>query len=185
MTDEELIAGMARGDERAVKYLYRHLLPPIFTWLCTKVPPQEAEDITQAAVLSELRRRPTIPLRLDKATYATYLRRICYHLLLKYFRDKKRTGSVTPELLAVLSEEAAIEKELESIDLQQRLDDAFAALDPNCRKLLKQYLILGKSLRSLAEEWDVNYATLRQRAVRCAKKLRGLLGDDPRNSDNP
>lgn len=180
MTDKAIINGLARRDPVTVSHLYTSYRPSLIktmtNWGATI---EEAEDIFQEALRSELSIRPKQDLQLEKATYKTYLRAICWRQYGKLCRKKKREVPVTNAQLVVPSIEAAVESNLESSDLRMMINRGLAQLSDNCRRLVNQALVLKWSYKRIGELLGIPEATARQRAHRCKTSLRKFIEKDP------
>ena len=181
MTDRALIDGLSREDPAAVDFLYERYWPEIHRSLTQKgLGKQDAEDIFEVALISELRQRKNQPLHLVSATYQTYFKKICNNLYLNYHRKHRRLAAVTPEELTLPGEEGTIERALDSITYRQIIDSAFDTLDEPCRDILTRKLIKDNSTAEIATALGISQDATRQRASRCNRKLREIIRADPR-----
>jgi RNA polymerase sigma factor (sigma-70 family) len=180
MTDQELIAGLAKRDKAAIGFIYREIRPYLFLQL-TKwgASEAEAEDIFHDAMYAELLVRPQETLVLHSATYKTYLRSICCNIYLKACRIKKRLVSVTNQEVVVPAIEAQVENQLNTVELKSIIDRAKAKLSESCSGILHKSITLGLPFAQIAEQLGISYANARQRAHRCRTRLRKLIEEDP------
>lgn len=65
-------------------------------------------------------------------------------------------------------------------EFKNLMAEALKALDPKCRELLKRYWFKGERLKDIAEDLGITESTAKKRHERCRKKLKDILGKDPR-----
>lgn len=79
-----------------------------------------------------------------------------------------------------MSKSKSSDDPLLSQEFKHLIAEALKALDPPCRDLLKRYWFKGERLKDIAEDLGVSESTAKKRHERCRKKLKDILGKDPR-----
>jgi RNA polymerase sigma-70 factor (ECF subfamily) len=91
---------------------------------------------------------------------------------------------VDESILAELARSAeSIESQVESIEFQNQVWDAMQKLSPRQRAVIVQRYFLGMSEKEMAEETGSAVGTVKWMLNAARERLRGLLGDEHRRSD--
>lgn len=135
------------------------------------IPPQDADDLLQEALLSFVRKRPEV--RSPKKWLAGALRREC----LQYWRKRARAlyDAVDQAMLDLVADDS--EDPQEDSVLKRRMREQIATLQPKCRSVLVLRYRLGYDNREIAEETGYRPSSVDKIAQRCVAALsRRLLG---------
>jgi RNA polymerase sigma factor (sigma-70 family) len=177
-TDEELVAGIRRGDNRALAHLYRLHLPMV-THLVTQNSgtEDEAKDIYQEGVMVfyEKVREGTLEL---SCQIKTYLYAVCRRLWLKRLAEKGRYGGRLDDHEPFL--ETGAEADLAEAEERDRqfalMSEALLRIGEPCRSLLEGFYLLDKSMQQLtAEHGYTNADNAKNQKYKCLVRLKKLF----------
>lgn len=141
----------------------------------------EAEDLVQDLLLKLYPRRHELE---HIEALRPWLARTLYH----HFIDTVRRAGRSPltdstsdtAILEELEDSAATpEQEVETLQLQRRLTDAMAALNPDQRAIVSLHDVEGYTLQELQTLLDTPIGTLKSRLHRARARLRELLEMEP------
>jgi RNA polymerase sigma-70 factor (ECF subfamily) len=175
MDDDELVAAIARGDDRALReLLYRHV-----SWLSVRLrmvlPVTDVEDVLQETFLAVWRGARTYrPVRADGAA-AAWLWGIARRQAALFLR---RRGPLTPDISG--EEESAGVDLAEAAAVRVDLDRAVAALgEPGGmeREVFRLMYEEDCSVAEVAALMGVPEGTVKSRAHRVRRALRQNLGE--------
>ena len=174
MTDHELMARLASGDESALEELMRRHRPAAVAEANRLLGDHAlAEDIAQEAFarvyLARAQYRPTFAF---KTWLMTILRNLCV--------DQLRRRRLGPVPLDVLPEGASPSAESEYLALERRMRlwNELAALSPEDAGLLTGYALEELSYRELAARYRLSVPQVKIRLHRIRKRLRARERDD-------
>jgi len=131
---------------------------------------QDAEDATQETFLKLAKAAGEI-----RTSLAAWLHACATHTAIdvarRESRRKKRETAVSIDPASV-----TVDPDWEIV--RQELDDAILQLPEDERQLLVEHYLMGRSQADLAEEFEVNQATVSRRLTRVVECLRGSLRAD-------
>jgi len=130
------------------------------------------EDIVQATLLALVRNLRDG--RFLGGNLQAYVRRIALNLCVSSYRRKRRR----PQEVSLESEEGGELPSKEGLDPRQRffLRRVLGGLDEECRRLILQAYLEGKSRKEMADGAGLSQGTLNVRVFRCLRKARALAG---------
>ena len=168
MTDHELMASLAQGDEEALAELMRRHRPAAVAEARRLLQDDAlAEDMAQEAFarvyLARDRYRPTYEFR---TWLLALVRNLCY--------DQLRRRKLAPLPVEALPERPfpSAESEYLALERRMRLWNQLAALCPVEEGLLIGYALEGLSYRELAEVFGLTVGQVKIRLHRLRKRLR-------------
>ncbi len=168
MKDEEVIARIEAGDERALDFLYvKYFKIALRVVLTNSGTEDEAKDIFQETLIvfwrNALKEDFTLTSRIS-----TYLYSICNNLWLKELKRKKRT-SPNSDKLEVSDPNAFSHDQKEQIRIIRECVDS---LNDVCKKVLSLYYFDGMSMKEVAKAMGfANADTAKTKKYKCKKEL--------------
>lgn len=177
-TDEELLAGIRHGDDRALAHMYRQYLPTVIHLVTQNSGTEdEAKDIYQEGVMVfyEKVREGTLEL---SCQIKTYLYAVCRRLWLKRLAEKGRYGGRLADHEPYL--ETGAEADLADAEERDRqfalMSEALTRLGEPCRSLLEGFYLLDKSMQQLtAEHGYTNADNAKNQKYKCLVRLKKLF----------
>lgn len=172
---DELLLGMARGDQGALEQLYRHTRTAVYGMaLAVLRRHHDAEEITQDTFVRAWeqaeRYRP-------EGTPLAWLLAICRNLSLMRLRERERGRELEPEQWELIPADAPAVTQEDRQVLQTALD----ALGEQERQIVFLFAVAGMRHREIAQMLGLNLSTALSKYHRALKKLRETMeGDEPR-----
>ncbi len=176
MKDSEVLERIARGDEKALDFLYKKHYR-MMTHMVTSHGgnEQEAKDVFQDALIVFWQKAASGNLILT-SKISTYLYSICQNLWRKEFDRKSK-----------LVHEAKDSEEYMGEDSKERIQiirNCVAELGSTCKKVLTYYYFDGLSMELIAEKLGfANTDTAKTKKYKCKKKLDELVRSKYSKSD--
>lgn len=178
-SDAELIAGIARGSERAFRTFYRRWSPRLLPFLIGATGSREvAEDLLQEAFLRILKAAGSFQ---PTGKASAWIYRICTNLAYSYWRRQRNNPVVAVPHLEEIStlRPAPAEAGPESTHLQSAfVEDVRMALDalpPNQRMVFIMKANLGLTYDEVAAILRCPAGTVKSRFHHAVRKLRANL----------
>src|SRR5262245_17721494 len=156
MDDEELVAGLKRGDQGAVEYAVLQFAPALYRFAHYQLhDPVLAEDLVSEVLIRMIRGIDQFVL--ERASFQAWLFRIARNLIADHYRAHKRRPQLSLE--AVLHEEPYSEPgrndiELELIIERDQLQAGLDALTDEQRQVILLHLVEGWELPQVAQLLD-------------------------------
>jgi len=173
--DAELMARLAKGDERALEELYRRYSPSLYALLLRMLQShEEAEEILQDSFVQLY--REAARYQPERGGVAAFLFTIGRNFALSRLRSRKaRPQKLEGHDLHNPEQELGLWREDDPTDriLVRR---ALCRLEPTDRKLLEEAFFDGYSHSELAERHNLPLGTVKTRLRRALLKLRAYLG---------
>ncbi|MCR5887914.1 sigma-70 family RNA polymerase sigma factor [Hymenobacter sp. J193] len=177
-TDEEFVAAIRRGDDRALAQLYRLHLPMVLHLVQQNSGTEdEAKDVYQEGVMVFYEKVRDGSLELS-CQIKTYLYAVCRRLWLKRLAEKGRYGGRLDDHEPYLETGAEADLALaEQRDQQFALmEQALSQLGEPCRSLLEGYYLLDKSMQQLTAEFGyTNADNAKNQKYKCLVRLKKLF----------
>jgi RNA polymerase sigma-70 factor (ECF subfamily) len=172
-TDEELLAAIARGDERALGELYDRLGGVAYR-LAVRVlrDPALAQDAVQDAFLAVWRTAVAFDPARGKAS--TWLLTLVHRRAVDVVRREDRRRAEPLDDAPVAAGDA-VDESAEVREERRRVQAALAQLPPDQREALELAYYGGLSQSELAERLGVPLGTVKSRMFTGLSKLRDLL----------
>ena len=177
-TDEEFVAAIQGGDDRALAHLYRLHLPMVsHLVLQNSGTEDEAKDVYQEGVMVFYEKVREGSLELS-CQIKTYLYAVCRRLWLKRLAEKNRFVGHLDDLEPYLETGAE-----EDVEQAQERDQRFAtmaeALDhlgEPCRSLIEGFYLQEKSMQQLTAEFGyTNADNAKNQKYKCLVRLKKLF----------
>ena len=177
-TDEELVATLARGDERALGHLYdRHGRVAYSLALRVLRDPDLAEDAVQEAFLTAWRTAASFDPRRARASawLFTFVHRRAVDIV------RARTHGTVPFAEPRPAEEPcspAAEDEAALLDDRRRVRGALDSLPSPERSVVELAYYGGLTQSEVAQILDLPVGTVKSRTFTALARLRSLLGEE-------
>ena len=180
-SDEDLYAGLLRGDEDVFDELYREAFPKARRALLNRSCPEpEAEDLFQEALVALWQNARAGKYQLRPGTrVSTYLTQLCINRWIDRTRlvayRRTDTRDELPERggrAADAAEEHAAEERAATEAYFARLEAGLAQLGEACQHLLRRFYLERASLSAIAEERGISAASAKTEKYRCMQRLK-------------
>jgi RNA polymerase sigma factor (sigma-70 family) len=177
-TDEEFVAAIQGGDDRALAQLYRLHLPMIsHLVLQNNGTEDEAKDVYQEGVMVFYEKVREGSLELS-CQIKTYLYAVCRRLWLKRLAEKNRFSGRLDDHEPYL-ETGAEEDVAQAAERDQRfatMAEALNHLGEPCRSLLEGFYLQEKSMQQLTAEFGyTNADNAKNQKYKCLVRLKKLF----------
>lgn len=177
-TDEEFVAAIQAGDDRALANLYRLHLPMIsHLVLQNSGTEDEAKDVYQEGVMVFYEKVREGSLELS-CQIKTYLYAVCRRLWLKRLAEKNRFVGRLDDLEPYL-ETGAEEDVAQAQERDQRfatMAEALTHLGEPCRSLIEGFYLQEKSMQQLTVEFGyTNADNAKNQKYKCLIRLKKLF----------
>ena len=139
----------------------------LFTYASARfgIDKDDAEDLLQETALELLRYRSFV--RSPEGFVFTVFRARCA----RFSGARRATHTVFSEGADLDAPQA----ELDGLDRQLALREAFSELSSSCRRILSAYYVEGQSLREAAQTMSLAYSSVAKTLNRCLRKLRECM----------
>lgn len=171
MTEEELIAGVSRGDGRAERELYDAHVDRVYrlAWRLTGDPDHAADCVQETFIrafdkIGEFRRESAL---------GTWIGAIARSVALNILRAARRRGNRHVELDAAI-EVGSLPREAEP-DLRSGIRSAIAALPDGYRTVFLLHDVEGYTHQEIGETLGISDGTSKAQLSRARAKLRTAL----------
>ena len=182
-SDQQLIAGYLKGDEKSLEILIHRYLKPIYSFVYRYVGNgQEAEDITQEAFLKVWR---NLKKYNPKKGFKTWIFSIAKNTSIDWLRKKKTIPFSSFEneegknsLVETLADQKPLpDKLFEQTSIREMVNTAINQLAPKYRMVLFLRYNDHFTFREIAEALGEPLNTVRSRHRRTLIKLKEILSD--------
>jgi RNA polymerase sigma factor (sigma-70 family) len=177
MNDEEVLARIRKGDERALDYLYRKNYKMMVNMIMKNNGTEdEAKDIYQEAliVIWQKGQNPEFVL---SSKLSTFLYSVCQNL---WRKELERKGRHT-------SEDESNKSEIIELDKKERIEvinQCISELGETCRNILTYYYFDDMSMAEIAEKLGfANSDTAKTKKYKCKQELDRLIKSKYKASD--
>lgn len=183
MTEEELIAKAARGDQDAfAQLLERHQSKVYGLTLRLTGSPEDAMDLTQETFFNAWRGLPSFH---GQSKFSTWLYRLATNAAIDFLRREKRRGAaaITPlyteddpdRVLDIPDRRFTPQDELERKELRQAIQRGLDQLSDEHRQALVLRELTGLSYAEIAQVLGIEEGTVKSRISRARLALRKVL----------
>lgn len=175
-TDEAVIEGIRREDERALAFLYKLYFPMISHFILSNSGTEdEAKDIYQEGVIVFYEKIRDNSLELS-CQIKTYLYSVCRRLWLKRLAEKGRYVTKLEET----DNFVPVEEDTQQHEEQERqfgvMGEALSQLGEPCRSLLEDYYINTQSMQVITEKFGyTNTDTAKNQKYKCLQRLKKIF----------
>ena len=174
VSESELMSALRRGDEDALKVLYKKYYPMIINLVINNGGSlQEGKDIHQEALIAFYERIKEPGFRLD-CSVKTYLYSVARRLWLKQLQRRQRFGGALTDAEEYVEVELA---EFERKETEYRsMYEALEAMGEPCRSILKDFYLADKSMDEIAKRFGyTNADNAKTQKYKCLQRLKKLF----------
>lgn len=175
-TDEAIIEGIRRSDERALAHLYKLYFPMVAHLVMSNSgTDDEAKDIYQEGVIVFYEKIRDNSLELT-CQIKTYLYSVCRRLWLKRLGEKGRYLTRLDDSEGVVP----VEEETNQHEEQERqfgvMGDSLQQLGEPCRSLLEAFYIRLQNMQDITEQFGyTNSDTTKNQKYKCLQRLKKIF----------
>lgn len=174
INDEELLAGIANGDQQAFRVVFRlHYRALCYFAASITADAQEAEDLAQEAFSTLWNKRADFG---SLPAIRAFLYITVKNAGLNAIRSKNRQTSRETEF-AYLHNDAPgqFDPLLADTEIIQAIYEEIERLPPQCRRIFSMSYLQGKKNDEIAALLDISYNTVRTQKLRALRLLRAAL----------
>jgi RNA polymerase sigma factor (sigma-70 family) len=169
MNDEEVIAKIRKGDERALDFLYRKNYKMMVNMIMKNNGTEdEAKDVYQEALIVVWQKAQN-PEFILSSKLSTFLYSVCQNLWRKELERKSRHTS----------EDESNKSEIIEMDKKERIEvinQCISELGETCRNILTYYYFDDMSMAEIAEKLGfANSDTAKTKKYKCKQELDRLI----------
>ena len=172
--EKELLAGVARGDEKAFHALYYHYSPRIYSNLLKLVKSADlAQELLQQVFVNIWLRHSTID---SEKSFRSYLFATANNLVIDFYRKAKRDKLLMDKLLSAAqeyylhTEEWLHEKETRHL-IQEAIDD----LPPQRKIIFTLCKLENKTYKEVSQLLGISPATVNSQIVKATSAIQKKL----------
>lgn len=171
MRDEELIVAIRNGDKLAKEVLARRYYAHLYAYYSSRIPREEAEDLTQLTLLHAVARFERFR---EESTFRHYAFAIARRIMSERQRkaerrlDTEEPGSEPP------ASQTTPSRQVLRAEFHERVLASLAELGEHYRVVVEHHL-RGADNFEIAEALDLEYNTVRSRLSRGLALLKDLL----------
>ncbi|GAA2919096.1 RNA polymerase sigma-70 factor (ECF subfamily) [Microbacterium keratanolyticum] len=175
LTDAELVAQAAGGDDDAFRQLYRAYIRPVY-WIAHGIvgTAADAEDVAQETFVVAWRKLGA--LQLESESLLPWLATICRfqaaNRLRRQRRDRAHTADAVDETIA---DTVDVEQQVISAALAERIAAELQTLTELDREIFRLCASEGYAYQAAAAELGVSHGVVRNRLSRVRTQLRGAV----------
>lgn len=177
LTNEELVAGIANNDERALQLVYTQNFKSVLHFVLKNNGKEEdARDLFQDTIIATwMNIKEGKFNERNESNIGGYIFQIARNKWL----DKLRSAPVKNTMRLVTDEMESepmddLDEAFEKENSIQYMESLYANLGDNCREILNRFYFGKKSLAEIGEELNYDAETLRTTKYRCMMKLRKM-----------
>ncbi len=168
--DRELLERWRAGDQAAGRDLFARFFDPLFRFFANKC--NEPDELVQATFFALVKARDQFA---GRSSFRTYLFTIARNELYRWLRTFKRERGFDPELSSIAEVATTAGSRLARNEEHRRLCAALRTLPVESQTLLELHYWEGLDATALAEIFDAQVATIRQRLSRARLALKDAL----------
>lgn len=175
LTDAELVAQAAGGDDDAFRQLYRAYIRPVY-WIAHGIvgTAADAEDVAQETFVIAWRKLGA--LQLESESLLPWLATICRfqaaNRLRRQRKDRAHTADAVDETIA---DTVDVEQQVISAALAERIAAELQTLTELDREIFRLCASEGYAYQAAAAELGVSHGVVRNRLSRVRTQLRGAV----------
>ncbi len=174
-TDEALARRAQQGDREAFLALYDRYVDRVYRRICSRVPPQYAEDVTQEVFLAVFRSLQHFE---HHARFSTWLYTIVNRQIADFYRRRTRHSDPTAISLTEVESELLVMPEAhERNDERALLQGIFAALPEHYQEIILMRFADGLTFNEIAGARGQSLEAVKSLYRRAIQAIRDAIGD--------
>jgi len=178
VSDTEIIAGIAVGDNRIINKIYKSFFPSIAHMIVSNNGSNdEAKDVFQEAVMVLYDKITQQQFELN-SKLSTFLYAVSRRLWLKQLSRKGHTLNTTDisDFEDILHVEEDIQEHQEIENQFEQMNDAMHQLGEPCQTLLKDFYIKNLSMQEITEKFGyTNSDNAKTQKYKCLQRLKKIF----------
>ena len=179
-TDTEIIQGIKAETNAMLNWVYQHYWDVVFRHVYykggSKYDVQEVFQMTMMVVWKNVKDDVFIPE--EGKAFRAYFLGVAKKVWLSYLKEKKKSATVDVDSLMYRLESEYYEEiafDLVTNPTYNRVRRALRQLGRHCEEVIHYRYSFGWKLVEIAEDFGESSATIRQRHMRCMRRLDDLL----------
>lgn len=175
LSDELLARRAQNGDKEAFFALYNRYLRKVYNRVKSRIPPQEAEDVTQDVFFAVSR---SLKGYKQEARFNTWLYTIVNRQIADFYRRRSRRGNV-PEVDTELEMNEHLASGFDSATLDQRLliQRALDTLPEHYQEIILMRFADGLTFNEIAEQRDQTLEAVKSLYRRAIQAVRTAMDE--------
>ncbi|WP_439880158.1 RNA polymerase sigma factor [Pontibacter sp. MBLB2868] len=175
-TDEAIMEGIRRDDDRALSHMYKLYFPMISHFILSNSgTDDEAKDIYQEGVIVFYEKIKDNSLELS-CQIKTYLYSVCRRLWLKRLAEKGRYVSKLDDTDSFVSVDDDTQRHEEQEKQFGIMGESLEQLGEPCRSLIEDYYIKLLNMQEISEKFGyTNSDTAKNQKYKCLQRLKKLF----------
>lgn len=178
VSDTEIIAGIAVGDNRIINKIYKYFFPSIAHMIVSNNGSNdEAKDVFQEAVMVLYDKITQQQFELN-SKLSTFLYAVSRRLWLKQLSRKGHTLNTTDisDFEDILHVEEDIQEHQEIENQFEQMNEAMHQLGEPCQTLLKDFYIKNLSMQEITEKFGyTNSDNAKTQKYKCLQRLKKIF----------
>ncbi len=176
LTEQELLMGVAKNDQKAIELIYKNNFPVIQSLILSNNGSyDDARDIFQEAMIVLYENAKTESFVLT-CQIKTYVYSICKRLWLKKLQYNNRFTTQVESL----EETVPVEEDLENQERRNAdfliMEKALGSLGEPCKGLLEAYYLQKKSMQAIADSFGyTNAENAKTQKYKCLMRLKKIF----------
>ena len=166
-SDKELISGILKGDQKAIRRLHREYGSRLLSYARKKLPKEEdAEEIVQDSLLSAIYSLPSFR---GRSSFSSWLFGIVHHEIADFYRKRKVKElffSHFPFLSHLVDEALSPEVIMERERIEKKVTACLLSLAEGYHKILRLKYIEGAKTAEIAFELKISSKAVEMRLRR-------------------
>jgi RNA polymerase sigma factor (sigma-70 family) len=175
-SDEQLLAGLARSDRKAIETLYREHFGMVQAFILNNSGnSDDARDIFQEAMIVLYEKTASGTFELT-AQLKTYIYSVSRRLWLKRLQQMQRFGAPVESLVDMVQ----VEEELEAHEKRNgafvTMEKALTHLGEPCKSLLEAFYIQKKNMQDISDQFGyTNADNAKNQKYKCLTRLKKMF----------
>lgn len=175
LTDEALAKQAQAGDKEAFFALYNRYLGKVYNRVKSKIPIQDAEDVTQEVFIAVSR---SLHSYKQEARFNTWLYTIVNRQIADFYRRRNRRSS-TPEMEVELEDGEGVASVFDSGEIDRRLliQRALGSVPEHYQEIILMRFADGLTFNEIAEQRQQSLEAIKSLYRRAIQAVRSAMGE--------
>lgn len=178
--NEHILHGIRQGDEVIIKKIFTSCLPSVKSLIARQGGlVADAEDVFMDAMEAIYTQLQSTGLKLERASFKTYLTQVCLFQWSKKKRKKKWETPVTNDELKVQKDTLDLSESLAEVDRIKLFRMKLDLLGMECQNILQWCMEEGRSMKEIAGILNISEVFARKKKFECKQRLFKMVQEDP------
>jgi RNA polymerase sigma factor (sigma-70 family) len=175
-TEEQLLAGLAQNDKKAVETLYRDHFGMVQAFILNNNGNgDDARDVFQEAMIVLYEKATSGHFQLT-AQIKTYLYSVSRRVWLKRLQHMQRFGAPVESMVELAQVDEDLEAHERHNDAFTQMERALAHLGEPCKGLLEAYYLQKKNMAEIADQFGyTNAENAKNQKYKCLARLKRIF----------